>query len=238
VHIEVDAAGHAPAVVDQLRSPPFDQHFEVSQLLLALNGTESLAEPMDDPATAVGRLALASDFLLRASPAIPPSFTARLGSAPPWPRLERVAAHRLPPADSELQALDGWRVFSALMPAEATNDDDVVPRRWPAETIALRRPFKELLSRLASDPGVRAFQALMRTERAWYRWAFGRGRGLGALAFDAGSSLDEGETAWRLDNRLCVWLTSADARPGIEARLAELDRALQRRDGSPDPRAV
>src|SRR5690606_16999235 len=34
LHIEVDATGHAPTLVDQLRSPPFDQYLQVTQLLL------------------------------------------------------------------------------------------------------------------------------------------------------------------------------------------------------------
>ncbi len=235
LHVEIDAAGHAPAVVDQLRSPPFDQHLEVSQLLLTLGGTESLVGPADDPSSPAGRLGLASDFLLRASPAIEPTFAALLEAAPPWPRLERVAGRRLARAQSGLEAaLDGWRVFSALLPADAP-DDGAILRQWPAETVALRRPFKDLLSRLAADSGVSGFQALMRTERAWYRWAYGRGRGHGAPAFDAASPLAESETAWRLDNRLCVWLAPGARRSVVEARIAGLDVALQDPDGLLDP---
>ena len=235
LHIEVDAGGHAPAVVDQLRGPPFDQHLEVSQLLLTLSGTESLAGSAADLLSPAGRLGLASDFLLRASPSTAPSVAALLEAAPPWPRLERVAGRRLARAQSGLDAaLDGWRVFSALLPADAPHDGAIL-RRWPAEAVALRRPFKDLLSRLVADSGVSGFQALMRTERAWYRWAYGRGRGDGALAFDAGSSLDETETAWRLDSRLCVWLAPGARRPVVEARIAGLDTALQDPDGLLDP---
>ena len=235
LHIEVDAAGHAPAVVDQLRSPPFDQHLEVLQLLLTLSGTESLAGSADDLLSPAGRLGLASDFLLRASQPTAPSLAALLEAAPPWPRLERVAGRRLARAQSGLDAtLDGWRVFSALQPADMP-DDGAILRRWPAEAVALRRPFKDLLSRLVADSGVSGFQALMRTERAWYRWAYGRGRGDGALAFDAGSSLDETETAWRLDSRLCVWLAPGARRPVVEARIAGLGTAMQDPDGLLDP---
>jgi CobW/HypB/UreG, nucleotide-binding domain len=232
LHIEVDAAGHAPAVVDQLRGPPFDQHLAVAQLLLTLNGREPLAGSADDPLSPAGRLGLASDFLLRASPSAEPSFAALLEAAPPWPRLERVAGRRLALGPSGLdEALDGWRVFSARLPAADAPDDGAILRRWPAEAIASRRPFKDLLSRLAADSGVSGFQALMRTERAWYRWAYGRGRGHGALAFDAGSSLVETETAWRLDNRLCVWLAPGARRAVVEAGIAGLGIALQDDDG-------
>jgi hypothetical protein len=60
---------------------------------------------------------------------------------------------------------------------------------------------------LAEAGDVLGFQALLRTPRAWYRWAFGRGSGVvGAPDFDVGPQLVESESAWRLDNRLCLWL--------------------------------
>ena len=235
LHIEVDAAGHAPALVDQLRSPPFAQYLEVTQLLLTLNGTEPMPAPADDLLSPAGRLGMATDFLLRSLPPVATSFAALLEAAPPWPRLERIAGRRLLRAESGLApALDGWRVFNALLPADAPENFDVL-RQWPAETIALRRPFKDLLSSLAADSGVIGFQALMRTERAWYRWAYGRGRGSGALAFHAGTAIVETETPWRFDNRIGIWLAPGARRTVVEARVRGLDLALRDREGLLDP---
>jgi hypothetical protein len=230
LHIEVDAAGHAPVLVDQLRGPPFDQYLEVTQLLLTLNGTEPLTgQSAGDSLLPESRLGFATDILLRSSPAAAPSYAALLESAPPWPRLERIDGRRSFRAASGLApALDGWRIYSALLPADASRSVDIL-RHWPARTTALRRPFKDLLSSLAADPGIAGFQALMRTERAWYRWAYGRGSGNGALAFDEGSTLVEAETAWRFDNRICIWLGSGARRTVVEARVRGLDLAL--RDG-------
>jgi hypothetical protein len=232
LHIEVDAAGHAPILVDQLRSPPFDQHLEVTQLLLTLNGTEPMTgRPANGLLAPESRLGVATDFLLRTTPAAAPSYAALLETAPPWPRLERIDGGRLVRAESGIgPALDGWRIFSALLPADAPQSVDIL-RQWPARTTALRRPFKELLSSLAADPGITGFQALMRTERAWYRWAYGRGRGNGALAFDEGSTVVETETAWRFDNRICIWLGPGACRTVVDARLRELDLALRDGDG-------
>ncbi len=230
LHIEVDAAGHAPTLVDQLRGPPFDQYLEVTQLLLTLNGSEPLtARAASDLLAPESRLGVATDFLLRSSPAAAPSYAALLEAAPPWPRLERTASGRHLRAQSGIgPALDGWQIFSALLPADAPQDVDIL-RQWPARTTALRRPFKDLLSSLAADPGITGFQALMRTERAWYRWAYGRSRGNGALAFDEGSTVVEAETAWRFDNRICIWLGAGARKPVVEARVRGLDLAL--RDG-------
>ena len=254
LHIEVDAAGHAPALVDQLRSPPFDEYLEVTQLLLTLAGTEPLpGRPSADVLSPVGRLGFATDFLLRTAPtepagpettsgaasAVTPAalavFAALLEAAPPWPRLERIAGRRLSRAESGLPPrLAGWRVFSALLPADAPEGIDIL-QQWPADKVALRRPFKDLLSGLAADSGVVGFQALMRTERAWYRWAFCRGRGSAGLFFVVGSQIAESETAWRFDNRLCVWLAPAARRQRVDARVRGLDLALRDRSGLFDP---
>ena len=264
LHVEVDPTGHPHTLVDQLRSPPFDQYLTVTQLLLTLSEEESAlyragAEPSAAvargrlpavaAAAAADRLAFATDFLLRTGPGDGPNsgpnpgphadstvpFAVWLESAPPWPRLERVAGRRLARADSGLPAeLPGWRVFSALQPAQVPDDFDVF-RQWPAETVAQRRPLKDALSALASDSGVTGFQALMRTPRAWYRWSFGRGRGTGSLTFNAGATLVEAETGWRFDNRICVWLRPGTRRPAIEARLQGLDRFLERSGGLLDP---
>jgi hypothetical protein len=240
LHIEVDPTGHTPTLVDQLRSPPFDQYLQVTQLLLTLDGSGALPTgDANDPLTPAGRLGMATDFLLRALPdRSSPDAALLLEAAPPWPRLERIAGRRLARADSGLgPALDGWRVLSLLAPADAPESFDLL-RQWPADLVALRRPIKDLLSALAADSGVTGFQALMRTERAWYRWASGRGRGSGPLAFDAGPGVVETETAWRFDNRICIWLAPGARRQVVESRLRELDVALQDRDNLIDPAVV
>ena len=88
------------------------------------------------------------------------------------------------------------------------------------------------VSKIAASGG---FQALMRTERAWYRWAYGRGRGGGALSFDEGSTVVEAETAWRFDNRICIWLGPGARKPVVEARVRGLELALREGEGLLDP---
>jgi hypothetical protein len=240
LHIEVDATGHAPTLVDQLRGPPFDQYLQVTQLLLTIEGSDAVpAGDANDPLVPAGRLGMATDFLLRALPdRSSPDAALLLEAAPPWPRLERIAGRRLARADSGLEpGLDGWRIFSALAPSDASEHFDLL-RQWPADVVALRRPIKDLLSALAADSGVTGFQALMHTERAWYRWTSGRGRGSGALDFDAGSSVVEAETAWRFDNRIGIWLAPGARRQVVESRLRGLDVALQDRDGLIGPAVV
>ena len=235
VHVEVDPAGHPHLLIDQLRAPPFDQYLEVSRLLLTLRDADAVPYRAA-PDFLDARVGFATDFLLQAIAADPVSpFAAWLESAPPWPRLERVAGRSLVRTDSGLFSdLPGWRVFSALQPSDTPENFDLV-RQWPARTLALRRPLKDLLSALASDSSVTGFQALMRTPRAWYCWRFGRGRGAGALAFNAGSELTETETGWRFDNRICVWLRPGARRRAIEARMQGLELALQDSDSLLDP---
>ena len=125
--------------------------------------------------------------------------------------------------------LPGWRVLSVAPLQDAPGAIDVV-RRWPAEAVAQRRPLKSLFASLAAIEGVTGFQALVRTPRAWYRWGFGRGRGEGALGFDDGPELVESETAWRLDNRFCLWLepgTAGRRLRVIEALVEDLQRAME-----------
>jgi hypothetical protein len=238
LQIEVDPAGHPHSLVDQLRTPPFDRYLTVTQLLLTLRESDSaLYQSGSDLLGPGGRLGFATDFLLRTEPSADPAnaFGTRLESAAPWPRLERIAGRRLARTDSGLPAdLPGWRIFSALAPAQTPENFSII-RQWPAQTVAQRRPFKDLLSALASDAGITGFQALMRTPRAWYRWTFGRGGGAGPLAFDEGQRIVEAETTWRFDNRICLWLASGPRRQAVAARLQGLDRALQGPEGLLDP---
>jgi hypothetical protein len=182
----------------------------------------------------------------------------RLQSAPPWPRRLRPDSIPGEAADPGLPAgLPGWRVFSALPARPDPALFDLV-RQWPAEALVERRPFKALLAALAAAEGVAGFQALMRTPRAWYRWGFGEGafgrrgfggwglgqegaeqRGteqggadpnLGSVAFDDGPDPVESETAWRFDNRFCLWLAPGSTPPQvekIEGLVAELEKQVQ-----------
>ncbi len=235
LHIEVDPGGHPQTLVDQLRLPPFDQYLTVTQLLLTLaEGESAVYQSADDLLGPGARLGFASDFLVQL-PSAGATLAARLESVPPWPRLERGPGRRLAAAQSGLPpVLPGWRIFSTLHPAGTAENCDIL-RRWPAGTIARRRPFKDLIAALAADPGVAGLQALMHTQRAWYRWAFGRGRGVGALAFDTGAQIVETETAWRLDNRVCLWFERGARREALQARVQGLDIALQGEEGMPDP---
>ena len=238
LHIEVGPAGHPHTLVDQLRAPPFDQYLAVDQLLTTLREADSAVCQSSPPyGAAAARLGFATDFLLRSEPDTNPisPFAAWLEAAPPWPRLERVAGRRFARADSGLATeLPGWRVFSSLQPAQTPENFDLF-RQWPAQTVAQRRPLKDLLSALASDSSVTGFQALMRTPRAWYEWRFGRGRGAGSLAFNAGAQVVEAETSWRFDNRICLWLGQGARRKAIETRLQALELAFQGADGLLDP---
>lgn len=244
LHIEVDAAGHPHTLVDQLRSPPFEQHLTVTQCLLVMRQADSVLyrSGTDGPGAvdyslAAVRLGFATDFLLRAEEQADPVaiFAAQLESAPPWPRLERVAGRRLARVDSGLAGdLPGWRVFSALRAEETPENFDLL-RQWSPEMVAQRRPLKDLLTALASDSSVTGYQALVRTPRDWYSWRYGRGRGVGPLAFNAGPKVVETETSWRFDNRVSVWLRPGTRRQAIELRLQGLDLALQGPDGLLDP---
>jgi hypothetical protein len=247
LYIEVDPAGHPHLLVDQLRTPPFDQHLTVVQLLMTLGRRDVRAlatlppaadASAEDPLGRSGSLGWASDFLLQAddaSGAIGPAdangaanaIAARLQEAPPWPRLERRGeAGGQEPSQFELPALPGWRAFSALPLEPGAGSFDLF-RQWPAHSIAQRRPFAAQLAALAEDPAVVGLQALMRTPRAWYRWRFGQGHGPAALAFDEGRHLVATETAWRLDSRVCVWLAAGADGHRVHARLQALDSALE-----------
>lgn len=230
LHVEVDPAGHPHRLVDQLRTPPFDRYLTVSQLLLTLHENDPVfQEGGDDLLGPNSGLSLATDFLLRSGSGASPggSAAARLQSAPPWPRVEMAAGGRVSvQAESGLPAaLPGWRVFSMLQSGMGPPTSDLV-RRWPAEMIARRKPFKALLSSLADDAGVTGFQALFRTSRAWYCWRFGRGLDHGPFAFDHGRKVVETETAWRFDNRICLWLAPGASRHALQGRVEALQLAL------------
>jgi hypothetical protein len=247
LHIEMDPAGHPHRLVDQLRLPPFDQYLWVDKLLLTLQEAEyPLYQAGDDLLGASGRLAFATDFLLEASPqrnngrapdAGPgraSDFVRRLESALPWPRRLQPASATREPTEPGLPAdVPGWAAFGAL-PARSDPALFDLVRQWPGEAFVERRPFKALLSTLATTEGVAGFQALMHTSRAWYRWGFGQGdfgRGdSGSPAFDDGPNLVESETAWRFDNRFCLWLAPGSTPPQvarIEGLVAALEQQIQ-----------
>lgn len=230
LHIEVEAGGHPHQLVDQLRSPPFDQHLEVQRMLLTLSEAD-VDWYRSHPASTEGRAALdfATDFLLQADAgATPgPSVCAWLQAAEPWPRLAPAIGGRHAQAIPDpLAELPGWRLFSASAAAESLGKSALL-RRWPAHAAAPRRPIMSVLAALADDPAVSGLQALMRTSRAWYCWRFGQGQGVGSLAFDTGPRWVEAETGWRLDNRLCIWLRDGPGHGTVDRHLQALEQALQ-----------
>jgi hypothetical protein len=240
LHVEVDPSGHAGAVVDQLRSPPFDRLLEVQALLVTVDPASWRdAAPGVGDGRAAARLGFAGDFLLRddAGPAAVAACARDLGAMPPWPRSAAPSeawasdGTRLP-GDERTDAgrslpdrLEGWRMLRVL-PVAQLDRGACLARRWSGNAIARRREFLHRLAALADQPGVEGLQALVRTPRAWYRWASGRGGGPGTLSFEAGPGVREEETTWRLDSRLCLWLSPAALRAPIEARLRALDDAF------------
>lgn len=230
LHIEVEAGGHPHRLVDQLRSPPFDQHLDVQRLLLTLSEAHAHWY-RSHPVSSEGRAALefATDFLLQNDAGAVPaaSVCAWLQAAEPWPRLAPAMEGRHPQAIPDpLAELPGWQLYSASEAAETPGSSALI-RRWPANAGAPRRPIMSVLAALADDPAVSGLQALVRTSRAWYCWRFGLGQGVGPLAFDTGSRWVEAETGWRLDNRLCVWLRDGSGHGAVDRHLQALEQALQ-----------
>jgi hypothetical protein len=241
--VVVDPSGHAHAIVDQFRSPPFDRLLRVSRLLVPLAATRRLGSQDDDedrlaPAT----LAFASDFLLHGDDADGSALAAAVDAlerADPWPR-RRVAAEDRRRSTSEPRTTGadggvgqtgvvspdgavpaaGWHVLSAVAPA-ALAGERLLVRHWPGEAVAQRRPMLDALESLRAAPEVTGLVALVRTSRAWYRWACGRVDGPVPLAIDQ-ADFTEAETAWRLDSRLVVSLATGADRGRVAIRLESL----------------
>ncbi len=257
--VDVDASGHAHAIVDQMRSPPFDHLLRVTRLLVPVAASGRL-EGRDEKGAGApdSQLAFASDFLLAedadADGAALAAASEALEHAGPWPR-RRAADYdrRRSPADHRTAGPDGrtghtgaadpglpeaasawgasgwaasgWRVFSAMPPAAVANARLLV-RSWPGEAVAQRRPMLGALESLLATPEVAGLVALVRTPRAWYRWACGRIDGPGPLAVEQ-AGFTEVETTWRLDSRLVVSLADGADRGRVAARLGPLAGMFQ-----------
>ncbi|MGE0798072.1 MAG: GTP-binding protein [Lautropia sp.] len=230
--VEVAGTGHVGRLVDQLRAPPFDRHLRIDALCWVLAADEAAARAGGegaDPAVASEVLVArprtaAGAAVMRAGASAPDDPVARwLAAAPPWPRIEAAATD---PRFGE------WRRFTLLAAPEPPVAGHWF-RCWPAERTIDRRRAGTLLERLAAEPEVIGFQALLRTARAWYCWRHGRGQGPGALGFDiaAGAGVMAHETGWRNDNRLIVW-----ARPASENHRRSATASSGRSDADPAAR--
>ncbi len=245
--VNVHPSGHAHAIVDQLRSPPFDRILRVSRLLVPVTAAASRPARSDDE-SGLGDAALgfASDFVLPddADDAMLAAAAAVLERAGPWPR-RRTADEdgRWSPADRRATRADeafwqtgaavgepaaatpgalgpAWQVFSAV-PATSLARAGLLVRRWDGEAVAQRRPMLDLLGSLARESDVAGFLALVGTPRAWYRWAWGRIDAAEPLVVDQ-ADLTEDETTWRLDSRLVVSLAAGADRDRAAALLEPL----------------
>lgn len=128
VLVAVDPSGHAHAVVDQLRSPPFDRLLRVSRLLVAATAADCVAATpgvavADATPPAPGRLAeqlaFASDLLVPDEPDLAEAAVRAIESAAPWPRLRRRADddHRRSPADRRATVADDGLEHTAQVAA-------------------------------------------------------------------------------------------------------------------------
>lgn len=217
LYLEVNAEPeHVLRIVEQLRSPPFNQYLAIA-LLVEVAGSNGPAEGDDGAPWASARVT-------------PDGNWQWLDPLAPW------SAEPVQPAQSaqSVGSVRPLRPVESVRPAEGA-----VPTwlalRWPADQGGLpsRDEVAEALWALAAVPGLLGARAVLQGSRSAYDWRLPAGGVASAdAAQEAAASADLGlsgrnlsavlrprETGWRLDNRLLLEMAQ-----GID--LAALDRAL------------
>ncbi|MDO4681986.1 MAG: hypothetical protein Q4B17_04265 [Lautropia sp.] len=199
---------HLLKVIDQLRSPPFDQYLRLADVVAVLDAPDT------------GRSAWASACLSRQGPG-------SLGG--------RFAARDFPAAQASgwlwhyRDPLAGWAPAASTSSAMQT----ILFQRWPADgDRPSRREVQQALESVLATPGVLSLHAVLQSHRSAYEW-WGPGEGpspepaSGGSGFDPDSQnlsavLRSRETVWRLDNRIRLGLAQGTDLALLGAELTRL----------------
>lgn len=215
--VELDGAAQPAALVDLLRTPPFDALLLVDGIVSVVDATRPgpfETEPMHPLARA--QVEVSTRIVLnhadRLTEARRAALLRRLADAPPFGR-------PVDPFDTSPSGQPTDR-FGALLPGPSADGPGdaappIVEGRWPADQVFDRRRLQVHVAGWAADrtidgPLVRAV-GVFRTERDWYQWRFGNGQS----SFEA--------CAYRLENRLQLEFGAATS---LAARRAALDADL------------
>lgn len=219
LYLELDERGsHLMSIIDQLRSPPFDQYLRISELVRVLPAAPGHVAAQPSAGEVPPGWASISVWPLSAPPARSEGASEGQGALPA--SMASVAPVEV--ADWQQQHHD------PLGADDAWPADRSLRLCWPADGgLPSRQEVLERLEALAAIPGVCAAHAVLQTARSAYAWHVGAAvqpdadeRSLGACRQDLSPVPRLQETVWRLDNRL--WLGMAQG-----TDLAALNVAIQ-----------
>lgn len=207
--VELDGAAHPAALIDLLRSPPFDAHLQVDGVVSVVDAARPAPfenEPMHPLARA--QVEVADRIVLNRAADLPrprcEALVRRLAGAPPFGRSV------VPTRTGKVR----WGLTVDEAPTGWTID-----WRAPAEQVYDRARLQRAVSAWPGQLPLLRGTAGIRTERDWYLWRYDGG----------GSTWEAG--AYRLENRVSLSLdpgrlvsAGADA-PEVGNRILETVRA-------------
>ncbi len=223
--VELDGAAHPAALVDLLRSPPFDQHLRVDGIAAVIDAARSApfeSEPMHPLARA--QVEAADRIVLNRAGQLPEprrlALLQRLAQAPPFGRAVQATDDGFVKWALAVDKTNAESTHAAASIAEAASlPVHTIDWRCPADEVFDRARLQALTAgwpaRLPLLRGAGAF----RTERDWYLWRFDGS----ASSWEAG--------AYRLEGRVALMLRPHQR--ALELIQAELAAARIASEGDP-----
>lgn len=218
---------HLLKVIDQLRSPPFDQYLRLRDVI----------EVRDDGVAEAGP-ASRSDLLHdRASPSRPVPAVAGV-CHPQAIGVEDPAADTAWASVRSCRQAGAW-VWRPVDPLAAAWQRRVAPgetilcQRWAADAERpSRQAVQQALMALLATPGITRLDAVLQSHRSAYVWQTpltetsslptGAAEPIGLSGQNLSAVLRSRETVWRLDNRICLGLAQGTDLALLGAALASL----------------
>jgi len=222
--VELDGAARPQALIDLLRSPPFDALLEVDDIVSVVDATRPApfeAEPMHPLAQA--QVEVATRIELNQADRLPEprraALVRRLASAPPFGRAVEMPGTATSEASGAGLSPRAAAPPAAVVPPAAAEPPAACWRR-PADQVFDRARLQALAAGWPSRHRLVQGTGVFRTARDWYLWRFD----------DAVSAWEA--CAYRLENRLQLAVpadTPAEAAAAALASIAaDLEQAVNR----------
>lgn len=230
-------AEHLLRVIEQLRSPPFNQHLRIVELLQVAAPADGADAPIGDPA-ALAAAGTGWASITAVAPAVGHGMRQPAAALVPAAGPGQAAGagwHWI--YHDPLLPVAGWRRFLRAAGPQGVSLDDAVAAagllwwfcRWPADDgLPARQEVIDGLQPLLAQAGLVLGQAVLQTSRNGYDWRFFQSAGsLSGAAFGPSAAnlspvLRVQETVWRLDNRVMLALAQGTDLAAVKSAVDQL----------------
>lgn len=239
-HLVLELAEPSPVhllkVIDQLRSPPFDQYLSLRQVIEVLDPVEALDARMGEV-----RMVPVGGLLATCEPASLSWPMPKVAGGVSDPLVlgieDRASEMAWASVRLSWQAI-GWAwhhadPLAAALQQRVSSGRINLCQRWAADAERpSRQRVKQALMLLLGTPGITWLHAVLQSHRSAYVWqasvaeaippASGADGGIDLPERDLSAVLRSGETVWRLDNRICLGLAQGTDLALLSAALEAL----------------